>query len=79
MSHVHHLDYSETLADDLSANLRRLAKTPKFAAATAMNAIGRTARSKKMMAFLFDQATTDALKQSQGPSGLQADWRCQPE
>jgi hypothetical protein len=38
MSHVDYLEYSETLADDLFANLMRLAETPKFAAAKAMNA-----------------------------------------
>jgi hypothetical protein len=60
MSHVHYLDYSETLADDLSANLRRLAETPKFTAANAMNAIARTAHSKKMMAFLPRVLTSSA-------------------
>jgi hypothetical protein len=71
MSHVDYLEYSETLADDLSANLMRLAETPKFAAAKGVNAIASTAHSKKMMAFLPRVLTSTANLPG---SAAQADW-----
>ena len=71
MSHVYYLEYSETLADDLAANLMRLAETPKFAAAKAMNAIASTAHSKNMMAFLPRVLTSTANLPG---SAAGADW-----
>jgi hypothetical protein len=71
ISHAYYLEYSETLADDLAANLMRLAESPKFAAAKAMKAIASTAHSQKMMAFL-PRVLTSTAKLPGSVAG--ADW-----
>ncbi len=71
MSHVDYLEFSETLADDLTANLMRFAQSPKFASAKAMNAIASAAHSKNMMAFLPRVLTSAA---SLPGSAAGADW-----
>jgi hypothetical protein len=73
-SQVYYLEYSETLADDLSSILLRMAEADKSVAAKTIGTIADVAHKKQMMAFLPRVLTSTAKLPRQQASAPQADW-----
>lgn len=71
LSHMDYLEYSDTMADDLSSIVRRLAETPT-SAVKGGNMVASAAQSKKMMGFLPRVLTSTANLPG---GGAEADWR----